>query len=563
MERLINFFNPANYKLDLNINKETEHVLGHVVITGEQRNEVIKFHSKNLQIKSVKVNGLNPSFVLNQDENILKIATTDFGTTASTIVEIEYEFNLTHNMEGAYVSTYNFENREEKIISTQFESHYAREAFPSIDEPEAKATFDITLTDSDSTDIILCNMPEKFETKTDNFKMVTFETTPKMSTYLVAFVMGHFNKLETTSLHGVKVATYAALNQNISMLKFPNKIAADTLDFYDDLFGIEYPLPKMDQVAIPDFEAGAMENWGLVTYREACLLADDNSPKSVREYVATVITHEFSHQWFGDLVTMRWWNNLWLNESFANMMQYYWADKLYPEWNIWQDFFTDDCVAALTRDALPGVQAVQQDVNDPDEISTLFDGAIVYAKGARLMLMLMRLMGEKAFFAGLRTYFKQHQYGNTSETDLWDALQPHAKFNVAEFMNAWISQPGYPMITDMVQQRFLSTGDTDDTKWPLPEVTDDMSGHYIINLSKPEFDDKLANFDKLSLVQKLCLLIDRELLAKTPIVSSGSLMDMLPSFKNETSQSVFSIVSDIIGMLKVFCSLDTEYYKKY
>ena len=577
MERLFDYFKPENYELELRINKYTEEVQGHVVITGEKTGETIKLHSKNLKIINVTVNGLRKN--ISEYNDILEILDVDNGAVK---IDIKYSFRLTHNMEGVYLSTYEFEGKEERIVSTQFESHYAREGFPCVDEPEAKATFDLKIIDTDETDTILSNMPQKSErvleytsvdpdaspeggvnlSKTVKRKIVEFETTPRMSTYLLAFVIGHFNKTTTTNKHGVEVSTYAALNQSTTLLDFPNQIAADALDFYDDLFGLAYPLPKMDQVAIPDFEAGAMENWGLVTYREACLLADEKTPKSHNEYVATVITHELSHQWFGDLVTMKWWDNLWLNESFANMMQYYCADHLHPEWKIWQDFFTDDCLAALSRDALPGVQSVQQEVHNPEEIATLFDGAIVYAKGARLMFMLMRLMGERSFFAGLKEYFKEHQYSNTTGDDLWAALQNHAKFNVKEFMDAWIMQPGYPMLTSGVQQRFLLNGGTDETKWPLPKITDDMSGHYIINLSSEDFDKKIDKFDKLDLEQRLRLLIDRHLLSRTPIVTTGSLMDLIPKFKDETSEPVFGIVAGIMNNLKVFCPPDTEYYPK-
>jgi aminopeptidase N len=171
-------------------------------------------------------------------------------------------------------------------------------------------------------------------------------------------------------------------------------------------------------------------------------------------------------------------------------------------------------------------------------------------------------MGERSFFAGLKEYFKKHQYGNTTGDDLWEALQPHAKFNVKEFMDSWILQSGYPMITDDTQQRFLLNGGTDDTKWPLPKITDDMSGHYIINLSSQEFDKKVANFEKLDLEQRLRLLIDRHLLSRTPIVSTGSLMDLLPKFKDETSEPVFGIVAGIMNNLKIFAAPDTEYYPK-
>ena len=174
--------------------------------------------------------------------------------------------------------------------------------------------------------------------------------------------------------------------------------------------------------------------------------------------------------------------------------------------------------------------------------------------------MLMRLMGERSFFAGLKTYFKKHKYANTTGDDLWAALQPHAKFNVKEFMDAWIMQPGYPMLTDDAQQRFLLNGATDDTKWPLPKITDDMSGHYIINLSGLEFEEKVNQFERLSLEQRLRLLLDRHLLSRTPIVSTGSLMDLLPKFKSETSEPVFGIVAGIMNNLKIFAAPDTKYY---
>ena len=454
-------------------------------------------------------------------------------------------------MQGAYLSSYQHEGREELLVSTQFESHYARECFPCIDEPEAKATFDLMITIPDEDDEIISNMPATKTVKT-NGKTVTFEQTPRMSTYLLAFCIGKFHKKSKTSKNGIKVTTYCTLNHDPENLDFANKIATDSLDFYDEKFGTKYPLKKLDQVAIPDFEAGAMENWGLVTYRESCLLVDKNTSKSHREYVSTVIAHELSHQWFGNLVTMKWWNNLWLNESFATLMEYVCIDAIHPRYKIFEEFFTGECHAALARDALPGVQAVQQDVNNPAEIATLFDGAIVYAKGAHLMFMLYRLMGEKNFFAGIKDYFKTHAYGNTTGDDLWSALQKYADFDVKQFMDAWISQPGYPVITDGKQQRFLLNGATDDTKWPLPEITDDMSGHYILQLSSKEFSDKIANFDKLSLEQKLRLLLDRGLLAKTSLVSSATLLDLIPKFKNETSYPIWDQVFSLLASLKLF-----------
>ena len=584
MERLIQYFKPKHYALKLNINKHTGKVFATAEIEGTPKQGTIKLHAKNLHIREIELNGTKIDWKLEDD--ILEMVAGDAaggdpsagGRQANAMGEsaaagpavhlkIFYSFELNTNMQGAYLSSYQNGNTEELLVSTQFESHYARECFPCVDEPEAKATFDLTIITPDTEDTVISNMPVKkvrtveYETVGDasltlntkaKKKIVEFETTPKMSTYLLAFCIGKFRKRSKTSKHGVKVTTYCTINQDPKTLTHANEIATDALDYYDDKFGVKYPLPKLDQVAIPDFEAGAMENWGLVTYRESCLLATPNECKACREYIATVIAHELSHQWFGDLVTMKWWNNLWLNESFANLMEYVCVDAIRPNYHIWENFYTGECRVALMRDSLPGVQAVQQDVNDPAEIATLFDGAIVYAKGAHLMFMLMRLLGKKAFYSGLKDYFRKYAYKNTTGDDLWDALQKYANFDVKGFMDAWISQPGFPVITDNHQQRFLLTGATDDTKWPLEEVKDDMSGHYIVNLSSEEFAEKLAGFKKLTEEQKLRLLIDHSLLAKTSLVSSATHLDLVPKFKTEKSYAIWSATLGLIADLKLF-----------
>lgn len=385
-----------------------------------------------------------------------------------------------------------------------------------------------------------------------------------MSTYLLAFAIGKFNVVEGQTKSGTLVRTFAPLNQDPNLLKLPNKIAIKSLDYYEDLFGIKYPLKKLDQVAIPDFEAGAMENWGLVTYRESQLLCNRSSSLATQKAATLTITHELSHQWFGNLVTMKWWNDLWLNESFATIMEYYATDHISPHFHVWDDFFTGDCLAALYRDAIQGVQAVREDVHDPAEIATLFDPCIVYAKGAHLMLMLIREMGEPNFIQGLKSYFTRHAYKNADAADLWAALEPYAHgFSVRDLMTAWLVRPGYPVITDEAQQRFLLDGTSDDTKYPIPEVKDDMSGHYLINLSGPEFADALANFQHLSKEQKLRLLIDRMLLSDTPIVSSASLLPLLDKFRSETSAPVWEILDTIISKLTLFLDYDSPEETKY
>ena len=608
MEKLLDYFTPDEYDLSLQINRHHEIMSGKVEIRGYVHAETIKFHAVGMQIRSVhylnmvgtpyyEEKGLActydydgetisipitakmvPAFYRTDRVNDLPASKYDFGITFI----IEFEAKLDHNMEGCYLSTYMHNGEEKCLVATQFESHYARQAFPCIDEPAAKATFHlkIELEDAHSEDVVLSNMP------CHNIygNTYAFARTPVMSTYLLAWVAGPLQSVSTINKNGTKVSSYCALNQPLESLLFANQTAARALEYYDEKFGIKYPLSKLDQVALPDFESGAMENWGLVTYRESMMLTTSSASLSTKRTVATTITHELAHQWFGDLVTMAWWDDLWLNESFASVIEYYAADAIYPELNVWQDFFTGDCLAALRRDCLPGVQAVQQAVHHPSEIATLFDGAIVYAKGARLILMLIRLMGEAKFRQGVRYYFDKFQYQNTTADDLWNALQLYANFDIKNFMHTWITQPGYPVLArkdvpsapleesqspligigaDFNEHRFLITGDSDDTKWPLPEIFDDMSGHYLINLSDQEFNQKLVKFDEQSLEQKLRVLIDRMLLAKTPDVPSSSLLDLLPHFIHETSPAVWDIIIDIINDLKLFCPPETEFAASY
>ncbi|MBR6126010.1 hypothetical protein IKQ19_20875, partial [Candidatus Saccharibacteria bacterium] len=531
MERLLDFFIPKNYLLNLCIDKHQKTIKGTVKITGKTKAaDLLKLHSVGQTIDSFKINGETVDFT--QSNGIL---TAPAAPRSDVTVEVGFHSPLKEDMQGAYLSTYQHEGKEERIVSTQFESHYARECFPCVDEPAAKATFELNIWVPDKDDIVLANTepddrfgglktwPERpAEEQRTTVRCLSrgagpqndhlaayrwsFQKTPKMSTYLLAFAIGKFNVTEGTTKSGITVRTFAPLNQDKQLLQLPNTIAVKSLDYYEDLFKVKYPLKKLDQVAIPDFEAGAMENWGLVTYRESQLLCAKDSGLDTKKIAALTITHELSHQWFGNLVTMKWWNDLWLNESFATIMEYYATDHLFPELHIWDDFFASDCFTALQRDAIAGVQAVREDVHDPAEIATLFDPCIVYAKGAHLMLFLIREMGETGFFKGLKDYFEKLAFKNAEAGDLWAALEPYAHgFSVRDLMTAWLTQPGYPVVTDEAQQRFLLDGSSDDSYYPIPELKDDMSGHYLINLSGPEFADALKNFDHLSHEQQLRL----------------------------------------------------------
>ena len=547
MERFFDYFAPSHYDLDLKIDAEKTKLAGEAVIRGDVKAETIKLHAVRMDIKSVYIDGTKFESFTHTD-GVLSLGGQALGGHE---YKIKFISKIESDMEGAYLSTYEYNGEIEKIVATQFESHYARECFPCIDEPIAKATFSLKIT-SVTTDTILSNMPASFTTNQDGWKTVEFAETPRMSTYLVAFAAGKFNATRAKTQHGVEIAVYAGLHQESADLAYAAQFAADALDYYDDRFGTPFPLPKMDLLALPDFEAGAMENWGLVTFREIALIANEQSSLDTKQYVAIVIAHELSHMWFGDLVTMAWWDDLWLNESFANMMEVYSTDKIRPELRAWEDFYLSAVSGSLSRDSLPGVQPVKVEVNSVEEIANLFDGAIVYGKGSHLLLMLMRTMGEENFFAGLKEYFEKHKYSNTVADDLWNALTPHADFDVKEFMTPWLTQSGFPVITGESQTRFLLTGETDSTKYPIRELRDDLSGHYIINYSDTEFAEKLAHVSEMSKEQKLRLLMDRRMLAKTDYVASVSLLPLVKAFANETDSVVWELVAAIVADLKAF-----------
>jgi aminopeptidase N len=590
VSRLIEQFVPEHYQLSLTIGRNERTFSGILTMNGVSIGDsgTITVHAKDLTIESVTLDGKAAEFSWGEnDELTVKHADIFPGRH---IVVFSFGGKITDAMHGLYPCYYEHDGLKKEIIATQFESHHAREVFPCIDEPEAKATFDVTLTtEQDST--VLGNMPVLKQQIEDDQLVTTFATTPRMSTYLVAWVAGELHRKTATTKRGVEVNVWATPAQSSESLDFALDIATRTIDFFEEYFDTPYPLPKSDHVALPDFSAGAMENWGLVTYREIALLADPATTSvSSKHYIATVIAHELSHQWFGNLVTMKWWNNLWLNESFATLMEYVAIDALHPEWNVWLDFATAESIYALRRDSLDGVQSVQMDVHHPDEISTLFDGAIVYAKGARLLRMCQQYIGHEAFQAGLKAYFAAYKYQNTEGDDLWNALSAASGKNIADLMNTWISQPGYPVVDASLQngslqlsqeQFFVGPHQASDKLWPIPlnassasvpelletkstsvEYTSEAplrlntgdSAHFITH-----YDDVLlqrlirdVQDGTPSSLDKVQFLHEQTLLARGGVSSSANLIPLLEAYKNETAEPVWDIISLAIGELKKF-----------
>ena len=583
--RLLDTLTPNHYNLTLDLTRaEEKEFSGTVIISGESTSESISLHSKGLTIQSATIDN-QPADVSFDEFDELRLSQPNLENRNHTI-RIDFSGNITDAMHGLYPCYFTHDGVKKQLFATQFESHHAREVFPCVDEPAAKAEYDLTLiTRSGIT--VLGNMPVKSEEENGDSRTTTFEKTPRMSSYLLAFVIGELHKKTARTKSGVEVNVWATPAQNENTLDFALDIATRSIDFYDEYFGVKYPLPKSDHVALPDFSSGAMENWGLITYRESCLLADPElTPESSRRFIATVIAHELSHQWFGNLVTMQWWNDLWLNESFANMMEYVAIDALQPDWHMWEDFATNEVTAALRRDSLDGVQSVQADVNHPDEISTLFDPAIVYAKGGRLLVMVRKLIGEEAFRAGLKSYFEKFAYKNTVGNDLWQELESASGQPIVNLMNAWISQPGLPVVSvssshdaaTLSQERFfIGEHQPSDALWPIPlfanqpldvkvlnqketivsiekplQLNCGLSAHFITKYDESTREYLLKNITELPTLDKICILQDATILARAGFENSASLLPLALSLKTETNEKVFGMAAGALTELRKF-----------
>ncbi len=602
--RLYKQFQPSHYTLELDLSPDDMKFTGKVVITGKKvgpPSKRISFHQHGLTITSASIvklgkNG-NQDITLDRinhhgsyDEVRLHAAEMIYPGTYS--VSMNFNGKIQDAMHGIYISNYQISGKNQIVISTQFESHHSREAFPGIDEPEAKATFDFKLA-TPSGKAVIGNMPIKSQSKKGDRLITAFDTTPLMSTYLLAFVYGDLQHRETKTKDGVLVRTWSTKAHSLASLDYALNVIKDGIEFFNEYYGVPYPLPKCDNIAIPDFSAGAMENWGLITYRESILLIDPKTAShNNRETAAMVCLHELSHQWFGNLVTMKWWDDLWLNESFANVMEYVAADSLYPDWRVWDTFTSSEGLSAFRRDAIAGVQAVKTAVNHPDEISTLFDPSIVYAKGSRLLNMLMNYLDENEFKSGLKNYFTRYAYKNTTGDDLWDSLGRASGKDVKAFMNPWLTRAGFPVVNvgqtgnelRISQAHFtLDPRKADRLRlWPVPTLCDDENvlplfssqsntitvasddfvrlnkgavGHYIVNYQEPVHAQAVASLidtQQLSEAERLMLLSDSAMLARGGIQPFATTLQLLEHYLNEDSEPVWGIISLILADLRRF-----------
>ena len=607
VRRLYPSFHPSIYSLDLNLDPRKLSFSGSVMIDGLKAGRPSKrltLHQKNLKILSAKVKYFNK-----EGSHVIKVNRINYQKSFDEVrlhfkdnlkngryvIEIKYTGLVNTQLHGIYLSKAKTNGKTSKILCTQFESHSAREAFPCIDEPEAKSIFNLAITLPKSVPVVLSNTEVLTSNTKSDLKTVKFNQTPRMSSYLLAFVVGDFKYLEAKTKNNVTVRTYATIN-NVKNTKFALDCAVKTLEFYDEYFNIPYPLSKCDLVALPDFASLAMENWGLITFREQGLVVDEHTSLDFKVLVSSVVAHELTHQWFGNLVTMKWWNDLWLNESFASWMSYLAVDHLFPEWKVWARFIVEDQALGLNQDSLENTHPIEVKIGSPDEIRTVFD-AISYDKGASVITMLHDYLGPDVFRDGIRLYLSKNTYSNTDTSDLWSALEEVSSKPVSQFMNKWTTTPGYPLIRFRVgessarieQNRFFLNpkANINNSTWPIPLFSDIQFGkndplkHRSLNLllrSQPTsllinkgrrgfyrviYDDQtmadilgeefLSSVDE---IDRYALISDAFEASKAGYMSASSALYMLESFFNETNVIVWEAIAASLGAIRLVMNDD-------
>ena len=469
--------------------------------------KILKLNSAELKINKCYIvkNGktIHTKFNIDEKKEELNI-TPEKIINGKVKLCIEFMGTLNDRLLGFYRSQYKDKSGKKKYLATtQFEAADARRAFPCWDEPAVKATFDVSLI-IDKTLSAISNMPQKTKKKFGAKTLVEFERTPVMSTYLLYLGVGEFEFLET-KLRNIKIRVVTTRGKK-SKAKLSLELTKKFLAEYEKYFGIKYPLPKLDMLAIPDFAAGAMENWGAITFRETILLYDPKTSSTrTKQYIAEVISHEIAHQWFGNLVTMKWWNDLWLNESFATFMATKIVDRFYPEWDYWDQFLDDAMNTAMSLDSLKTSHPIDVNVNHPSEIREIFD-SISYDKGGCILRMLEHFVGEKNFQKGLQKYLTKHQYDNAQGSDLWNAIGQVSKQPIDKMMKTWINQVGFPLLEvkrntstlTLKQSRFLLEGDKNPSKktWSIPLVIEEGNQRMKKLMTKKSEKIHLKNKDR-------------------------------------------------------------------
>ncbi|TSC86869.1 MAG: puromycin-sensitive aminopeptidase [Microgenomates group bacterium Gr01-1014_7] len=589
--RLASHVRPERYKIMLHPDLEKFTFRGEetIYLNLDKPGKEITLHSADLEIESDEA-----KVSYNEKEETVKLTYNRAIPAGKHQIKLKFKGILNDKMRGFYRSQY---GEDRHLAVTQFEATDARRAFPCFDEPSQKAIFDVTLMIPAHTTAISNTVESSVWEHETGLKVVEFEPTPKMSTYLLAFIVGEFEYIENKTKNNILVRVFTTPGKK-DQAKFALDVAIKVLKFYENYFGIDYPLPVLDLIAIPDFASGAMENWGAVTYRESTLLIDEaSSSTGNKQWVAMVIAHELAHQWFGNLVTMEWWSDLWLNEGFASFIEYLAIDSIFPQWDIWTQFVSSEMGTVFSLDSLKNTHPIEVPVGHPAEISEIFD-KVSYSKGATILRMLWKYQGEKDFQKGLQHYLKKHAYGNARTEDLWKALEEVSGKPVGLVMKNWTSKPGHPLVRvqrahtesgegnrlQLTQSRFFSSPISkketqDKTIWSIPlgnilmdkkVVTIPNKGEKL-NQNEASFvrvdypRDYLKKLNNLSAPDRLGLIRDTFDLAQSDQTPTTLALELALSYMKELDYTVWSELTGHISQLDSLLFLEEFYedFKKY
>uniref|UniRef100_A0A7N0VBP6 Aminopeptidase n=1 Tax=Kalanchoe fedtschenkoi TaxID=63787 RepID=A0A7N0VBP6_KALFE len=480
--RLPKFAVPKHYDLTLRPDLVTCEFTGSVLIQLSlvDATKFIVLNALDLSIRGVwfsnsrKQKCYPVEVVLDKDDEILILEFREELEVGEGVLGIDFSGTLNEHMKGLYRGTYMDGGVQKNMVVTQFEAVDARCCFPCWDEPALKATFKIKA-EVPAELTALSNMPVKSEKLNGLMKTVSFEESPLMSTYLVALVVGSFDHIEHTTADGIKVRAYCPVGKS-DKGKLALDVAVKVLDLFTEFFSMPYPLPKLDMVGVSDFSGGAMENYGLIVYREAELLFDEQqSAASNKQRLVIVVSHEVAHHWFGNLVTMEWWTHLWLNEGFATWISYLATDQLFPEWKMWSQFVRDFTVG-LRIDALDQSHPIEMEIGHARSIIEVFD-SISYQKGSAVIRMLQGYVGDDIFQKALASYMEKYACKNAKTEDLWSVLSEEFGADLNAMMDTWTKQKGYPVLSvklnldnylEFEQSQFLTSGLPGIGQWFVP-----------------------------------------------------------------------------------------------
>lgn len=568
--------------------------------TVNETTDYITLNSLDIKISEAKINDV-PISDISFDEELQRVTfkfSDHLASGTNAKLHLKFVGELNDKMCGFYRLSYREDGKTKYVATTQMEPTDARRAFPCYDEPSAKAKFTISLI-ADKDLVCLSNMNESTTTLLENGKKkVEFATSVIMSTYLVAFIVGDLKYVEDTS-YRVPIRVYATPGTE-HLGQYGADIAAKTLKFFDEKFDIPYPLPKCDMVAIHDFSAGAMENFGLVTYRTIDLLVDPKAANArTLQRVTEVVMHELAHQWFGNLVTMDFWDGLWLNEGFATWMSWYACDALVPEWKVWESYVGDSLQHALGLDALRSSHPVEVPISRADQINQIFD-AISYSKGSSLLKMISKWLGEDTFIKGVSNYLKKHKWTNTQTSDLWAALSEVSGKDVVAVMDTWTKKIGYPVVEvtegadheiTLTQHRFLATGDLkpkeDGVLYPIFlglktsegidesqvldtrskkiklsddffKVNGDQFGVYRTAYSSERYAKLGKSADKLSVSDRIGLVADAGALSSSGHIKTSDLLNLVKLWTKEDNYVVWDEILGRISTIKAAFVFESE-----